>query len=471
MTVDNTIDLTAHLSDTAKYRFESQNASFQRYHSADPNVVSLGMGNPTPDLFAFSKFSASLAKFDVGTEKRLRYEEGTSINLGPEESGSSVEDIEILLQYGVGTGIESLVSKLNELTTSVHNPPYQDWKVMLSAGSTDALTKVFDLFMNPHDSVFVCEWTYHNALFAFKGHLMNPIPISMDNEGMVPDALDHACTNWSLPNRPKTVYLIPTGQNPTGVSMSTERRLAIYKVCQKHNLIIIEDDPYYFLQFGNIPVVPNSEETEEYLSLLPGISEKLLPSLLSIDTDGRVIRLDTFSKILAPGMRLGWITCQANLINILRANIDTSTCRPNGFSMGIASKLLNETWKNSGFSDHIKFMQQQYVSRRNTVLHAIQTHLGNMVSVQTPSCGMFVWIKINLPQHLASQDGIVDRIFTKMLENKVILVPCFHFSSKDEKLVKDIPLFRATFAFANKQQMIKAIQNLKSVLSEFGCAA
>ncbi|PVU94155.1 hypothetical protein BB561_002775 [Smittium simulii] len=459
------LDFSKYFTERTKRRHDSPLKSLLKYMS-NPELISLGGGLPNPDLFPFSEFSTQVVKPASSFENdnvellNVSFSRNTKIN-------SQLEPLKGFMQYGGGLGVTSLVNFFYNHMKQIHQPKYDNWSVILSAGSTDALNKVTELFMEQGDPILVDEWSYPTAIETFTSAGYPMVLVKMDGEGMIPEDLDQVCSNWSGSRPLRMVYLIPTGQNPTGFTMSLQRRRDIYKVCQKHDILIIEDDPYYFLQFADAPVVTKEEETEEYFNHLPGV-EKLIPSILSIDVDGRVLRLDTLSKLLAPNMRLGWITTQSNLLQKIKFHNETTIQQPCGISQGLASTLLNEVWGHDGFLKHILYLQKEYLSRRNAIMSSLYKHLGDMVEVTAPVGGMFVWIKINLPSHLESKPGIMAEIFDTMIENNVMLVPGWQFSPvTNTDLVKDKPYFRAAFSFATKCDLSRAMERLAIVLKQY----
>ncbi|OMJ17770.1 Aromatic amino acid aminotransferase [Smittium culicis] len=464
------IDLSPYFTERANRRNVSPLKGLLRFMQADPTLISLGGGLPNPDLFPFIDVSATVVLPGNNAINIAEGEEkGLNITLTrSSRHGSKVEPLNSLLQYGGGFGIKSLVDFFTEHMTATHNPKYKDWSVVSSVGSTDGLTKVIELFLNDGDNILVCEWTYPTAIETFHSSGINRVPVKIDGEGMIPSALDEVCSNWSGEKPLRMVYLIPTGQNPSGATMSLQRRKDFYKVCQKHNLIVIEDDPYYFLQFADAPVCDTKQATENTFSELPGI-ERLIPSLLSLDTDGRIIRLDTVSKLLAPNMRLGWITGQSNLIQKIQFHNETTIQQPCGFTQGLASKLFNDTWGLDGFLTHVLSLQKEYLVRRNVIVSQLQKHLGNMVKYTIPTGGMFVWMELNLSPDQLAQTGIMQRIFDKMIEESVLLVPGWMFSpASDPSSVKDKPFLRAAFSFASVEEFEGAVTRLAKVLESFG---
>ncbi|OMJ10719.1 Aromatic amino acid aminotransferase, partial [Smittium culicis] len=254
MTIHNTqIDFSENFTERAKRRRINSLASLFKYSKNDPNLISIGGGMPNPDLFPFITVSTNVVEPGNNTINTVKDKEnGLDITLNrSNQNGSKVEPLKTLLQYAGGNGMSSLVDFTKALVKSSHNPKYKDWDVVPSVGNTDALNKALELFLDEGDSILVCEWTYPAAIQTFHSSGINRIPVKIDGEGMVPSALDEVCSSWTGEKPLRVVYLIPTGQNPTGATMSLERRREFYKVCQKHNLIIIEDDPYYFLQFAD----------------------------------------------------------------------------------------------------------------------------------------------------------------------------------------------------------------------------
>lgn len=158
------------------------------------------------------------------------------------------------------------------------------------------------------------EYSFCTALEAASPLGVKCLGIKMDEGGLLPSYMDSILSNWSLSERagakkPFLLYIVPTGQNPTGAIQSAPRRREIYAVAQKHNLYILEDELYYFLQIQlytgpDALDIPSPESYDAFL-------DTLVPLLLSMDTDGRVMRMDSFPKVIAPGMRVGWITASA----------------------------------------------------------------------------------------------------------------------------------------------------------------
>jgi len=163
----------------------------------------------------------------------------------------------------------------------------------------------------------------------------------------------------------------------------------VYAVAQKHDLVIIEDEPYYFLQMdpykgpGASPVPPPSTH-DEFL-------QALVPSFVRLDVDGRVVRLDSFSKVLAPGSRVGWAVLSQQLAERMVRHNEVSVQNPAGFAQIILFKLLDEQWGHGGYLDWLIHIRTEYTSRRNVLLDACHKYLPeSVVSWAPPAAGMFV---------------------------------------------------------------------------------
>lgn len=218
-------------------------------------------------------------------------------------------------------------------------------------------------------------------------------PVKMDEQGLLPDVLDQILTNWDEAARgarkPFILYTIATGQNPTGATQSGERRKTIYQVAQKHDLYIIEDEPYYFLQMQpyageNAQPVPPPASHEEFI-------KSLVPSYLSLDVDGRVCRFESFSKVVSPGSRVGWIVASEQIIERFARISEVSAQHPSGISQILLYKLLDEHWGHSGYLDWLINLRMQYTKRRDMLVHACEKLIPRDIASWTPpAAGMFV---------------------------------------------------------------------------------
>lgn len=279
------------------------------------------------------------------------------------------------------------------------------------------------------------------------------------------------------------------GQNPTGGNLGAQRRKEIYALCQKYDIIIVEDDPYWYIQFRSTSNSSESgvkdSEGAQPSSGYPFL-DSLIPSYLSIDTDGRVIRLDTFSKTIAPGCRLGWITAQPLFIERLERATECSTQQPSGFVQSMVAKLLIENWGMDGWVRWLEGLRNSYEERMRVVceiLLAEQHDLSTMstsdedsswevverqtpiYSFDVPMGGMFLWLRINTSTHplydhsTKSKRDLMTKLWIFLTTEKflVILSPGWIFAA-NEKVADELACeyFRFCYAAIDVQELVAA---------------
>ncbi|KAF4548317.1 Aromatic amino acid aminotransferase-like protein [Elsinoe fawcettii] len=446
----------------------------------NPGMISLGGGLPSSEYFPFDELSVKVPTAGRYSEKDM-HESGEVITAGKHDLANekSLFDIETSFNYGQGSGSAQLLRYLVEHTELVHNPPYRDWQCTMTIGSTSALDMSLRMFLNPGDYVLTEEYTFSAAVETTRQMGGRLLSIPIDSEGLIPSAIDSILSNWDpvarQARKPFLVYTVPTGQNPTGATMSLQRRREIYAVAQKHDLFILEDEPYYFLQMQpytgpNAPDAPLPASHADFL-------RSLVPSLLSLDTDGRVMRMDSFSKVIAPGARLGWITASSQLIERYIRHADLSTQSPSGMSQLVLFKLLDEHWGHTGYLDWLIHMRVEYTRRRDVMLGACDAHLPkDIVSWQAPAAGMFHWMKVEFKQHPKFKSGeksvleLEEDIFQASIRKGALVMKGSFFYADDE-VVHDTMFFRATYAAAPFDKIVEAVRRFgEAVREEFGVA-
>ena len=182
---------------------------------------------------------------------------------------------------------------------ALHSPPaHAEHRTCITAGSMSGVEMLASMLIDRGDVVLMEERTFMAAIDVFRSMGAVLVPVAVDSAGLVPDSLAAACASLAARGvTPKLLYTVPVGQNPTGSRLAAERYELIYSIAAANRLLIMEDDAYFYMQHrADAPQLP-----------LPGL-QGLGPSFLSIDTKGIVLRLDTFSKLLAPGFRVGWLT-------------------------------------------------------------------------------------------------------------------------------------------------------------------
>lgn len=368
-----------------------------------PGLISLGGGLPSSQVFPFAELSMKVPSVpDFDEEATLTGGQDVAIGKYDVRDKDGNYDLSIALNYGQSTGSAQMVRFLTEHTEVVCRPPYADWRICQTIGSTGALEEALRMLCdkNRKDSILTEEFSFSTALETIAPLGVKAVGLAIDNEGLVPEAMDELLSNWDEAARgarkPHVLYTVPSGQNPTGATQSLERRRAIYAIAQKHDIYIIEDEPYYFMQMQpytgrDQPDVPPPANIDEFLSTL-------VPTYISLDVDGRVMRLDSVSKVLAPGSRLGWIVASEQMVERYQRHAEVASQGPSGFSQIILHRLLDETWGHEGYLKWLMNLRLVYTQKRNTLLAACEDQLPtDIVSWTAPAAGMFVSYRDEYP--------------------------------------------------------------------------
>ncbi|MES1911658.1 MAG: hypothetical protein MHM6MM_004057 [Cercozoa sp. M6MM] len=383
-----------------------------------PGMISLGGGLPNPELFPFEEMS-------------FRLKDGTQLSL----EGA---DLAEALQYSPTPGLPRLLRLLHTLQERFHGISSDDVAISVTTGSQDALWRVFEEFSDPGDAVVVESPTYSGALAFLRPRQHELLSVETDAQGLIPDDLRNVLTRRKQQggSMPRLLYTIPTGQNPSGRSTSTERKREIYEIAREFDLLIVEDDPYYFLAYADEPPT----------------------SYLSFDVDGRVLRLDSVSKLLSSGLRLGWVTGPSALVHQIDLLSQATSLHSCGVAQAAAASLL-EHWGVDGFDEHVRQVKQFYQQRCDRMMRCIDTHLRNdkgdlMVEFDRPTAGMFVWMR--LLQHsdsaaLINQDAVA---------KKVLLLPGQCFDPADHPT----GYVRASFSTCSDEDMDEAMRRFGALL-------
>lgn len=365
-----------------------------------PGLISLGGGVPCPEYFPFDSISMKVPVPPTFTEEATK-ECGKTVTIGKHdvrEKPDAEYDLAIGLNYGQATGSAQMIRWVTEHTEIMFNPPYADWRSCMTVGSTGALEQALRMFCdrNRGDSVLMDEFAFSTALETAEPLGINVVGVAIDDEGLLPASMNDILSNWNPEARngarkPHVLYTVPSGQNPTGATMGEQRRRDIYALCQKHDVFIIEDEPYYFLQMN--PYVSGSASTKasSHPESIDEFLASLIPSLLSMDTDGRVLRMDSFSKVVIPGSRMGWVTGSEQIIERYIRHAEVASQGPAGLSQVVLHKLLDEHWGHEGYFRWLMNLRTEYTERRDVILSACEDFLPReVVSWTPPAAGMFV---------------------------------------------------------------------------------
>ncbi|KAL6858596.1 pyridoxal phosphate-dependent transferase [Trichoderma novae-zelandiae] len=466
-----------HLSAESKSR-EPCSLKQAAKHLKQPGLISLGGGLPSSELFPLDELNMKVAMPPDFSEKATA-SHGQQVTIGKYDvrDRDGTYDLSIALNYGQSTGSAQMVRFLTEHTEIVCKPPYADWRICQTIGSTGALEQALRMFLdkNRGDSVLTEDFSFSTALETITPLGVKAFGVPVDAQGLIPEAMDELLTNWDAKARgsrkPHLLYTVPSGQNPTGATQGLERRQAIYRVAQRHDLFILEDEPYYFLQMQPYtgrgqPDAPAPSNVEDFVS-------SLIPTYVSMDVDGRVMRMDSLSKVLVPGSRLGWIVASEQIVERYQRHAEVASQGPSGFSQVIVHKLLDETWGHEGYLRWLMNLRLEYTKKRDALLAACEDNLPrDLVSWTPPAAGMFLWFTVDHTKHPSagtrSLEEIEQEIFDSCIKAGVLVARGSWFLTE-----KDAPLtslhFRATFAAASPENMNAAIARFgKAVEDSFG---
>lgn len=489
MTLPEAKNLSHHLSEEAKSRQPSKLKQAFKYFS-QPGMTYLGGGLPLAAYFPFDKIVADCptAPFANGNGAQITDEDKTEIVIYKDKSKNSKEfgDIELSrsLQYGHTEGQPELLDFLKEHTQTIHRIPYLDWSLILTIGNTQLWDSTLRTFTNRGDTILVEEHTFTSAMETSRALGVTNFPVQMDAFGVIPEAFETLLDNW-VGAKPKFFYTICTGQNPTGSCIGGDRRRAIYKICQKHDLLIIEDEPYYFLQmepYTRDTALRGKRHVHDHDEFL----KALVPSYLSMDVDGRVIRLDSVSKTLAPGSRLGWIVGQSALIERYLRLHEVSMQAPSGFTCSIMNGLL-QRWGQKGYLDWLIGLRGEYTHKRDVAIDAFYDYFPQEVaSTLAPLAGMFFVVYLDVSKHPKFKElgedplKVEELVYEKAIEFGSLMVPGSYFKADGETNPPQPPVptdaehehtifFRGTYAAVPLDALVLGMEKFgKAVKAEFG---
>ncbi len=376
-------DLQSRLAARAKGKEPSPIRELLKYLKID-GMISLGGGYPNPETFVFDRIDVG---FKGGASATLEGSElSTASQYGPSDAHAGLRD-ELLAWHRHKDSVELETSEL----------------VVLN-GCQEGLFIMAYLFTDEDDSIALSEPAYPGALSAFKSFTKNFVSVPLDESGMVTVALEGELDRMAAVGEklPKFIYTVPNGHNPGGVALATDRKEQLLRIAEEHDILILEDDPYQLVRL---------DETDPP------------PTLQSMDNDGRVIRLDSFSKVFAPGLRIGYASGSAEIIRQFVLFKQSSNLHTSTFIQAILHKYLWSAGHHS-FRDHIRTNCALYRENRDAMIDAAHEFLPKEVRYNVPNEGMFVWFV--LPEACDAR-----RMIDEQCEDlKVLLVPGSAFTTR-----------------------------------------
>jgi DNA-binding transcriptional MocR family regulator len=306
-----------------------------------PGTINFGVGQPSADLLpvdlvhqASESFFAEAQPFD--------------------------------LNYGVPRGDTRFLSLLADFLTRHYGAPASHDELFVSGGNSQALSLAATVFAQPGDTVFVEEPSYFLAFRILRDHGLKTVGIEMDGNGPKVDAIEAALQE----HRPAFFYTIPSFHNPTGICSSAARRNKVVELANEHDFLIIADEPYQLLHYYDEPP----------------------PAMGTMTDSGVVVSMGSFSKILAPGMRLGWLQAPESLLQrIMRIGLIHS----GGCINHISSHIVRHALENGLLDAHIDKLRAAYRSRVEAMDQALAEHFGGIAEWTRPDGGYFVWLRLD----------------------------------------------------------------------------
>ncbi|KAG6818336.1 hypothetical protein H0H93_005905 [Arthromyces matolae] len=392
-----------------------------------PGLISLLAGKPNPMTFPFTSFS-----FTATSPTK----EGVEISATFDD-----DDLAQGLQYGSPEGYGKLCDWFFGLQEFVHHrKKTDDWAIAVGSGSQDLLYKAVAALVNPGDSVLVESPVYPGALALFCTLNCKQIEVETDAHGIKSSSLRSILESWPVGKpKPRVLYTVPYGCNPTGMTATLERRKEVLTLAREHNFLILEDDPYFYLYFGKAPRYPSyfALESEER-------------------NTGRVLRFDSLSKVLSAGIRIGFASGPKPLLNAINNHTATSNLQVSSLTQVIIYKLL-ESWGYETFITHTEKVSQFYEAKRNVFEAAMRRHLSGLAEWVPPEAGMF---KLLLTNDRSIEGDSFALISEKAVKEGVLALPGTAFLPNGRRSA----YVRASFSLNNEAEINEALKRLAKVI-------
>lgn len=369
----------------------------------DPSVISFAAGNPSPESFPAAEMAEIAA------------------DLFRNRAGEA-------LQYGMTEGYMPLRQQTAKRLREKYRIGTDGDDLIITSGGQQALELAAKVFLNEGDTLICEDPSFVGALNAFRSYRVRLVGCPTDELGMRMDVLENLLKTQP---RVKVIYTIPTFQNPSGRTMPESRRREMLALAEKYNVMILEDNPYFELRYSGEPV----------------------PAIKSMDVNGRVIYAGSYSKVLAPGIRMGFACAPREVIGKMVVAKQTSDVHSNLFFQMVISEYLNRY----DLDAHIEQVRGLYRHKRDVMLDAIGRHFDKRVSVTHPDGGLFLWVQ--LPDGC---DGFA--LCERAGAQKVAAVPGVSFLVNDEM---KSPGIRLNFSLPSDSQIETGIAILGKVIEDY----
>lgn len=365
--------------------------------TSDPDIISFGGGLPNPESFPLDDVRKIFDEQIVKNGKKM-------------------------LQYGATEGLQSLNVALSKRLNEKEGIKCDPSNIIQTTGSQEALYMIGKIFANPGEYVISEAPTYTGTISAFKASGIRMIGVEMDHDGMMMNSLRQMLRKYP---RIKFIYVIPNFQNPTGITMSIERRKELLEIADENRITLIEDDPYGSLRFEG----PH------------------IPSLKSMDRNDSVVYLGTFSKVLSPGFRLGYVVAPSDVIdkvNLAKQAVDLAT--------STVSEYIAEAYISGGYMDRqLPKIIELYRKKRNLMIESLENYFPKDVEFTRPKGGMFLWV---------TKKGVnTDKMFEQALKMKVVYVVGSAFYPDGDNHES----MRINYTYSSDEDIVEGVRRLARV--------
>ena len=331
------------------------------------------------------------------------------------------------LQYGVTEGYRPLIERLTKFVKDRYNIGKKFDSLIVTSGAQQVMDLATKALCDLGDTV-ICECpSFIGSLNCFRSYGCNLAGVPVEADGMNIEKLEEAIKNAV---NPRFIYTIPNFQNPSGATMSLQKRKAVYELAKKYGLLILEDNPYGDLR----------------------VSGEDIPSIKSFDEDGIVIYAGSFSKLLAPGIRVGYIVAPSPIIAKMTVGKQASDVHTPVFSQMLVDKWMEQNDVNA----HIEKIREIYRRKLNLMCDLIDSELGDFVKYVRPEGGLFVWCE--LPENVDMLEFVKECI-----ANKVAVVPGTAFMINDE----ETNCFRMNFSTPSDEKIVEGMKILGKVKEKY----
>jgi 2-aminoadipate transaminase len=336
-------------------------------YSSMPGVISFGGGNPDPDNFPFPDVKDII-------------------------NGWNDTKIKTAMQYGGTPGYPPLIEKLKSMMKDKKKIDIAKQDLIVTSGGQQAIFLLSRILTDFDDIVLAEEPSFIGGMAAFLANGAKIVGVPVEHDGINVVELEKTLTNLKRENKkPKLLYVIPNFQNPSGVSISQEKRKKLYEISLKHDLLIIEDDPYSELYF--------SGEEKDYMPIK------------SIGNEAPIVYLGSFSKILCPGFRLGWMIGDEKLVEKASLAKQSADACSSSFGQMIAYDYL----ESNAVDGYLKKMRIIYRDKKDLMINKIKEHFPKEVRYTQPEGGFFIYI--DLPKGISGQ-----KLFERTIKRNIAFV-------------------------------------------------